>query len=116
MQTEIERLFDAKPAAYTEEHFALFQRFKDALNEGRARAAEPDASAKSGWRVNAWVKKGVLLGFRMGAVVDMSIDTARQPLFDKATLPVKRFNASSGCALFPGRTAAFATDAISAPA
>jgi len=102
MQTEIERLFDAKPAAYTEEHFALFQRFKDALNEGRVRAAEPDASAKSGWRVNAWVKKGVLLGFRMGAVVDMSIDTARQPLFDKATFPVKRFNASSGVRIVPG--------------
>ncbi len=102
MQTEIERLFDEKPAAYTEEHFALFHRFKQALNEGRARAAEPDSSTSSGWRVNAWVKKGVLLGFRMGAVVDMSIDTARQPMFDKATWPVKQFNAASGVRIVPG--------------
>ena len=40
--------------------------------------------------MNGWVKKGILLGFRMGAVVDMSIDTTRQPWFDKATYPVKR--------------------------
>ena len=54
-------------------------KFKNALNAGEIRAAEPDASAKTGWRVNAWVKKGILLGFRMGATVDMSIDAARQP-------------------------------------
>jgi 2,3,4,5-tetrahydropyridine-2,6-dicarboxylate N-succinyltransferase len=102
MQTEIERLFDEKPATYTEEHFALFQRFKEALNNGSARAAEPDASTRSGWRVNAWVKKGVLLGFRMGAVVDMSVDTVRQPMFDKATWPVKRFTTASGVRIVPG--------------
>ncbi len=37
--------------------------------------------------MNAWVKKGILLGFRMGAIVDMSIDAARQPFFDKSTYP-----------------------------
>ncbi len=42
MQTEIEALFDQKPATYTEEHFALFQRFKQALNAGAVRSAEPD--------------------------------------------------------------------------
>ena len=71
MQTEIEALFDQKPSTYTEDHFALFQQFKRALNEGKVRSAEPDTSTRSGWRVNAWVKKGVLLGFRMGAVVDI---------------------------------------------
>ncbi len=79
MQAEIEKLFDQPPASYTDDHFHLFQRFKQALNAGEIRSAEPDASAKSGWRVNAWVKKGILLGFRMGTVVDMSIDSARQP-------------------------------------
>ena len=49
MQQSIERLFDEKPAAYTEEHFRLFQEFKDALNSGQARAAEPDSAAASGW-------------------------------------------------------------------
>jgi 2,3,4,5-tetrahydropyridine-2-carboxylate N-succinyltransferase len=102
MQTEIEKLFDEKPATYTEEHFALFQRFKQALNEGRVRSAEPEASTPSGWRVNAWVKKGILLGFRMGAVVDMSVDPVRQPMLDKATWPVKRFTPQSGVRIVPG--------------
>jgi len=102
MQTEIESLFDAKPSAYTENHFDLFQRFKQALNAGDVRSAEPDASARSGWRVNTWVKKGILLGFRMGAIVDMSIDPARQPYFDKATWPVKRLTAESAVRVVPG--------------
>ena len=102
MQTEIEALFDGKPASYTEEHFALFQRFKQALNSGTVRAAEPSTEARSGWRVNAWVKKGVLLGFRMGVVVDMSVDAARQPFFDKATYPVKHFSSGDGVRIVPG--------------
>jgi 2,3,4,5-tetrahydropyridine-2-carboxylate N-succinyltransferase len=102
MQTEIECLFDAKPSAYTDTHFDLFQRFKQALNAGEVRSAEPDASTRSGWRVNAWVKKGILLGFRMGAIVDMSIDAARQPFFDKATWPVKHLTVDSGVRVVPG--------------
>lgn len=102
MRTEIEALFDNKPSSYTEEHFALFQRFKQALNDGAIRSAEPDSSARSGWRVNAWVKKGVLLGFRMGAVVDMSVDATRQPFLDKATFPVKRFGLQDGVRIVPG--------------
>jgi len=102
MQTEIEGLFDQKPSSYTEQHFALFQRFKNALNAGQVRAAEPDASARTGWRVNAWVKKGILLGFRMGTVVDMSVDPVRQPFLDKATYPVKRLTPESGVRIVPG--------------
>jgi 2,3,4,5-tetrahydropyridine-2-carboxylate N-succinyltransferase len=102
MRIEIEALFDEKPSTYMEEHFALFQRFKQALNSGTIRSAEPDSSARSGWRANAWVKKGVLLGFRMGAVVDMSVDAARQPFLDKATFPVKQFSASDGVRIVPG--------------
>ena len=102
MQVEIETLFDNKPEAYTEEHFALFQRFKDALNAGEIRSAEPDPATPTGWRVNAWVKKGILLGFRMGSIIDMSIDSARQPLLDKATYPVKKFTVQSGVRIVPG--------------
>jgi 2,3,4,5-tetrahydropyridine-2-carboxylate N-succinyltransferase len=102
MQAEVGKLFDEKPTNYSEQHFALFARFKEALNEGRIRSAEPDASTRSGWRVNAWVKKGVLLGFRMGAVVDMSIDVTRQPMFDKSTWPVKHLTAESGVRIVPG--------------
>jgi 2,3,4,5-tetrahydropyridine-2-carboxylate N-succinyltransferase len=102
MQTEIENLFDRPPAEYTEQHFALFARIKEALNTGAVRAAEPDSSSKTGWRVNPWVKKGILLGFRMGGIVDMSVDASRQPFFDKATWPVKRITASSGVRIVPG--------------
>jgi 2,3,4,5-tetrahydropyridine-2,6-dicarboxylate N-succinyltransferase len=102
MQTQIEAVFDNKPASYTEEHFALFAQFKQALNEGRIRSAEPDASTATGWRVNAWVKKGILLGMRLGTVVDMSIDSARQPFLDKATWPVKRITLDSGVRIVPG--------------
>ena len=102
MQAEIEALFEAQPEVYIAEHFRLFERFKDALNRGQVRAAEPDPAARSGWRVNAWVKKGVLLGFRMGALVDMSIDAVRQPFFDKATYPVKRLSPEDGVRIVPG--------------
>lgn len=102
MQAEIEKLFDEKPSTYSEEHFELFQQFKTALNSGSIRAAEPDTRAASGWRVNGWVKKGILLGFRMGGIVDMSVNATRQPFFDKATYPVKTFHAGSGVRIVPG--------------
>jgi 2,3,4,5-tetrahydropyridine-2-carboxylate N-succinyltransferase len=102
MQAEIERLFDSRPESYSEADFDLFQRFKQKLNAGEIRAAEPDRSAVSGWRVNGWVKKGILLGFRMGTVVDMSLQQARQPWLDKATYPVKRFTTESGVRIVPG--------------
>jgi len=102
LQAEIERLFDANPATYTGSDFQLFADFKTALNEGRVRAAEPCPSERSGWRVNAWVKKGLLLGFRMGQIVDMSVDPERQPFLDKSTYPVKRVSAQDGVRIVPG--------------
>jgi 2,3,4,5-tetrahydropyridine-2,6-dicarboxylate N-succinyltransferase len=102
LQIEIEQLFDENPAAYKPEHYRLFQQFKDALNSGGVRAAEPNVGSANGWRVNVWVKKGILLGFRMGAIVDMSVDASRQPFFDKATYPVKTFTAASGVRIVPG--------------
>ena len=102
MRAEIERLFDQKPAFYEDAHFQLFAEFKAALNEGLVRAAEPDASSPTGWRVNAWVKKGILLGFRMGGVIDMSVDSNRLPFFDKSTYPVKHFTVQSKVRIVPG--------------
>jgi len=102
MRAEIEKLFDEPPSAYTDDHFQLFQQFKQTLNSGEVRAAEPDDATKTGWRVNTWVKKGILIGFRMGTVVDMSINSTRQPWFDKATFPVRRFTADRGIRIVPG--------------
>ncbi len=102
MQAEIERLFEQNPGSYTGNDFQLFADFKTALNEGRVRAAEPCPSERTGWRVNAWVKKGILLGFRMGQIVDMSVDPERQPFLDKSTYPVKRMSAQDGVRIVPG--------------
>jgi 2,3,4,5-tetrahydropyridine-2-carboxylate N-succinyltransferase len=102
LQCEIEKLFDEKPASYTEDHFHLFTQFKQALNEGAVRSAEADSSTRTGWRVNAWVKKGILLGFRMGSIVNMSPDPVRLPMLDKATFPVKRLGPEDGVRLVPG--------------
>jgi 2,3,4,5-tetrahydropyridine-2,6-dicarboxylate N-succinyltransferase len=102
LQAEIERLFDHSPSSFSSEDFELFAAFKAELNAGRIRAAEPCPSAPTGWRVNAWVKKGILLGLHMGRIVDMSIDPVRQPFFDKHTVPVKQFTDRSGVRIVPG--------------
>ncbi len=102
LQSQIEALFETPPNSFREEHFELFRAFKTALNRGEIRAAEPDAAAPTGWRVNPWVKKGILLGFRMGAIVDMSIDARRQPFFDKSTYPVRGVSLADGVRIVPG--------------
>ena len=102
LQSQIEALFETPPHSFREEHFELFRAFKTALNRGEIRAAEPDAAAPTGWRVNPWVKKGILLGFRMGAIVDMSIDARRQPFFDKSTYPVRGVSLADGVRIVPG--------------
>jgi 2,3,4,5-tetrahydropyridine-2-carboxylate N-succinyltransferase len=102
MQAAIEAAFAIPAANLGEAEQRLFQQFKAALNLGQFRAAEPDASTSTGWRVNSWVKKGILLGFRLGQIVDMSVDAQRQPFLDKATYPVKTFTVQSGVRIVPG--------------
>jgi 2,3,4,5-tetrahydropyridine-2,6-dicarboxylate N-succinyltransferase len=102
LPSQIERLFDHPPQHYSDEHYALFQEFKEGLDRGELRAAEPDLLSPSGWRANAWVKKGILLGFRMGAIVDMSIDPQRQPFLDKSTYPVRSISIEDGVRIVPG--------------
>jgi 2,3,4,5-tetrahydropyridine-2-carboxylate N-succinyltransferase len=102
LPSQIEALFDAPPVSYTPEHIALFAAFKNAINHGEVRAAEPDSSSPTGWKVNAWVKKGILLGFRMSEIVDMSGDSHRQPYFDKAAYPAHEFSLQDGVRIVPG--------------
>jgi 2,3,4,5-tetrahydropyridine-2-carboxylate N-succinyltransferase len=100
LQAEIERLFDEKPAAYTPEHQRLFEDFRAALDAGRVRAAEPDPASPTGWRVNPWVKKGILLGFRMGGIVDMS--AGGLTFRDKSTYPLRQFDGQEPIRIVPG--------------
>jgi 2,3,4,5-tetrahydropyridine-2-carboxylate N-succinyltransferase len=111
LESAVDQLFAAPPAAYGPEHFALFERFKGALNRGEARAAQPDPAAPSGWRANPWVKRGILLGFRMGRIVDMSVGRplagsgGHLPFFDKETYPLRALDEGSGVRLVPGGSA-----------
>ena len=101
----IERLASAGTDASRDDARQAFAALRGALAEGTARAAEPDASAPSGWKVNAWVKRGILLGFRFGDTIDMSADHGRWPFFDKDTLPLKKVGAWSAVRIVPGGSA-----------
>ena len=100
LETLIDQLFEKNPEEYGQQDMVTFQQFKAALNSGQARAAEPDAASPMGWKVNAWVKRGILAGFRMGKTVDMSGD--RLSFFDKSTYPLRDFDLSSSVRIVPG--------------
>jgi len=72
LQERIESLFARESTEFGTEYFSAFDEFKAALNAGTTRAAEPDPASPTGWKVNAWVKKGILLGFRIGRIVEMA--------------------------------------------
>jgi 2,3,4,5-tetrahydropyridine-2-carboxylate N-succinyltransferase len=97
LEETIEELFANPPSQYSDAQKDVFFEFRDLLNRGTIRAAEPDSSEPSGWRVNAWVKKGILLGFRMGGIVEMS-----GQFFDKSTYPLKHIGAGDGVRVVPG--------------
>jgi 2,3,4,5-tetrahydropyridine-2-carboxylate N-succinyltransferase len=78
-----------------------FLELRNALEAGTLRAAEPDAAAPTRWRVNAWVKRGILLGFRIGALTQMSGGDALSFL-DKATYPARSFTPEDGVRIVPG--------------
>jgi 2,3,4,5-tetrahydropyridine-2-carboxylate N-succinyltransferase len=84
---------------YTASDREVFDAFKAALNRGEVRAAEPDGAG--GWRVNAWVKRGILAGFRMGALADMSAHPSLR-FFDKDTYPVRATTLMEGVRVVPG--------------
>jgi 2,3,4,5-tetrahydropyridine-2,6-dicarboxylate N-succinyltransferase len=105
LREEIERLYAEPPARYGPEQRELFERFKAALNRGEIRAAEPDPASPTGWRVNPWVKQGILVGFRMGEVVDMSVGGPtgiRLPFLDKETYPPRPLHPETGVRVVPG--------------
>jgi 2,3,4,5-tetrahydropyridine-2,6-dicarboxylate N-succinyltransferase len=82
------------------EALAAFLQLRDALEAGELRAAEPDAASPTGWRVNAWVKRGMLLGFRLGELVELPGETLS--LVDKSTYPLRRFAAKDGIRIVAG--------------
>jgi 2,3,4,5-tetrahydropyridine-2-carboxylate N-succinyltransferase len=126
LQPCIEELYARETKKFGEEYFRAFDEFKSALNEGRIRAAEPDPGSPTGWKVNPWVKKGILLGFRIGRVVEMHLEvgerlavplsgisdeTGREPegrtyqFRDKHTFPLKQIPRNQNVRVVPGGSA-----------
>jgi 2,3,4,5-tetrahydropyridine-2-carboxylate N-succinyltransferase len=103
LRDRVEALVNEKDLSFLkEEARSAFAELRQALSDGTVRAAEPDPSTPTGWRVNTWVKQGILLGFRAGALVDVSADHGRWPFFDKDTLPLRRFAIADNVRVVPG--------------
>src|SRR6266550_4720754 len=105
LSSEIQALAAAGGSADREAVRSAFARLRDALSAGTVRAAEPDASSPIGWRVNTWVKQGILLGFKFGDLADASMDHGRWPFYAKATLPLKKPGLAAGVRIVPGGSA-----------
>src|SRR6185312_11205892 len=106
LEARIERHFAAGAAAVGDRAaMDAFLELRSALEAGTLRSAEPDAAASTEWGVNAWVKRGILLGFRLGALEEMSgceaADKSILSFVDKATYPPRRFAAADGIRVVP---------------
>jgi len=102
LQADIEALVAQGASADRDAARDAFARLRAALSSGDVRAAEPDRSSPIRWRVNTWVKQGILLGFRFGDTVDTSADHGRWPFYDKDTLPLKKPGLAAGVRIVPG--------------
>jgi 2,3,4,5-tetrahydropyridine-2-carboxylate N-succinyltransferase len=100
LQVVIEQLYDRPADESGEQFFSAFDELKLGLNEGSIRAAQPDPDSPTGWKANAWVKKGILLGFRIGHLVEMG--PARGQFRDKHTLPLKQIRWNLDARIVPG--------------
>jgi len=101
LQKIIERHFAAGPAAIGDESaMNAFLALRASLEAGEVRAASPDPGAASGWRVNAWVKQGILLGFRLGVLEDFPAGALS--FVDKSSYPVRHFGSGDGVRVVPG--------------
>ena len=105
LRQRIEELTAAGAEADATAAREAFAELRAALSRGEARAAEPDSGSATGWRVNVWVKQGILLGFRHGRLADASMDHGRLTFFDKDTLPLKPLDLASGVRIVPGGSA-----------
>jgi 2,3,4,5-tetrahydropyridine-2-carboxylate N-succinyltransferase len=96
LKSEIERLFASK--ATRPEARDIFSKFRDALTRGEVRAAEKSGSQ---WKVNVWVKQGILLGFRLGELAQMGSGECLS-FVDKDTFPARKFTAAEKVRVVPG--------------
>lgn len=100
LRSDIERFFAAGAEVVGDSGaMEAFVDLRAALEAGAIRAAEPDSAAPGGWRVNAWVKQGILLGFRLGQLEASGVELS---FVDKDTYPPRRFVPDEGIRVVPG--------------
>jgi 2,3,4,5-tetrahydropyridine-2-carboxylate N-succinyltransferase len=107
LQNAIERHFaQGAEAIGNDDALTAFEELRAGLEAGTLRSAELNPTSPTGWSVNAWVKRGILLGFRLGALVDMSgshpLGESILSFVDKATYPARRFRPEEGIRVVPG--------------
>jgi 2,3,4,5-tetrahydropyridine-2-carboxylate N-succinyltransferase len=99
LQQQIEQLFEEDARSLDPSHaIRVFNEFKFFLNRGEIRAAQ---KIRGEWHVNQWVKKGILLGFKLGELADVSINSQFR-FFDKHTYPLKHLTLADGVREVPG--------------
>ncbi len=101
LETKISELF-AK-SEFTSDDRSTYEEFKLALRRGEIRSAEKDADGN--WHANTWVKQGILLGFRMGKMVEISQPTETLKFFDKDTFPLRPMTLDDGVRIVIGGSA-----------
>jgi 2,3,4,5-tetrahydropyridine-2,6-dicarboxylate N-succinyltransferase len=105
LQHYIEHWFSlGSEAVGNSDALAAFHTLRHALESGTLRSAEPDPSQPTGWRVNAWVKRGILLGFRLGHLVSIGDDPVLSCV-DKNTFPTRRFTPEQNIRIVTGGSA-----------
>ncbi len=101
LQQAVERFFTAGPSAIGDPTaINVFTEFRGAIERGEIRSASPDPSCPTGWKVNVWVKQGILLGFRLGVLEDFA--SAALSFVDKSTFPARHFTSGDGVRVVPG--------------
>jgi len=101
LQEAIERHFAAGPSSIGDpSSMTAFLALRAALETGEVRAASPDPASPTGWRVNAWVKQGILLGFRIGTLKELP--AGGLSYIDKHTYPIRHFAVGDGIRVVPG--------------
>ena len=100
LREKIEQLSKLNPPDYPEDATETFLEFRELLGQGKIRAAEYIDGA---WNVNIWVKEGILIGFRLGKLVDYSPNESFH-YFDKDTYPLKNISIEDEIRVVPGGT------------
>jgi 2,3,4,5-tetrahydropyridine-2,6-dicarboxylate N-succinyltransferase len=99
LRERIESIAERRNGQFTADDRAVFAELKNALNRGEVRAAERNHEGK--WVVNSWVKQGILQGFRMGSLADMSVASSFR-FFDKDTYPIRATSIIENVRIVPG--------------